>query len=146
MATETIGFWPGVSLEQLPTIAKALWSLLPAPCFVALEAEMGCGKTTLVRALLEEVAITHFEGSPTFALIQPYDSPQNGAVYHLDCYRIENEQEIQNLGLEELFDENAYFLVEWPQKIEAIIPNPHFRLYIRIEPDQSREITLRYDH
>lgn len=146
MATETIGFWPGVSLEKLPCIAKAIWALLPAPCFVALEAEMGCGKTTLVRALLEAAKIAHFEGSPTFALIQPYESPSKSKIYHLDCYRIENEQEIYNLGLEELFDEQAYFLVEWPQKIEQIIPNPHFRLYIRIEPDQNREITLRYDH
>jgi tRNA threonylcarbamoyladenosine biosynthesis protein TsaE len=101
MATETIGFWPGVSLEQLPKIAKAIWSLLPAPCFVALEAEMGCGKTTLVRSLLEEAAIAHFEGSPTFALIQPYDSPQKGVIYHLDCYRIENEQEIQMKRIEQ---------------------------------------------
>lgn len=146
MATETIGFWPGVSPAQLPTIAKAIWALLPAPCFVALEAEMGCGKTTLVRALLEAAEIAHFEGSPTFALIQPYESPSKGKIYHLDCYRIENEREIYNLGLEELFDEQAYFLVEWPQKIAQVIQNPHYRLYIRIEPDQNREITLHYDH
>jgi tRNA threonylcarbamoyladenosine biosynthesis protein TsaE len=146
MAIETIGFWTGVKQENLPTIAKSVWDLLPQPCFVALEADMGCGKTTLVRSLLEAVEVPHFEGSPTFALVQAYESPVTGTVYHLDCYRIENQQELNNLGLEELFDENAYFLVEWPQKIESIIPKQHYRLYIRIEPDQSREITLRYDH
>ena len=146
MATETIGHWSKVHLADLPALAKVIWELIPEPCFMALEAEMGCGKTTLVRALREAAQIAHFEGSPTFALIQGYDSPTKGAIYHLDCYRIENEHELQNLGLEELFDENAYFLVEWPQKITTIIPKPHFRLYIRIEPDQSREITLRYDH
>ena len=146
MATETIGFWTGVRQENLPLLAKNIWELLAQPCFVALEAEMGCGKTTLVSALLEAAGVAHFEGSPTFALVQAYDSPVKGAIYHLDCYRIENEQELRNLGLEELFDENAYFLVEWPQKIETILPKPHFRLYIRIEPDFSREITLRYDH
>jgi tRNA threonylcarbamoyladenosine biosynthesis protein TsaE len=146
MTTETIGFWTGVKLENLPTIAKQIWDLIPQPCFVALEADMGCGKTTLVRSLLNTAGVSQFEGSPTFALVQAYDSPEKGPVYHLDCYRIENEQELRNLGLEELFDENAYFLVEWPHKIETIIPKPHYRLYIRIEPDQSREITLRYDY
>jgi tRNA threonylcarbamoyladenosine biosynthesis protein TsaE len=146
MPTELLGQWSKIGLKQLPEVATAIWALLPQPCFVALEAEMGCGKTTFVRALLEAAAVTQFEGSPTFALIQQYEGSQRGRMYHLDCYRIENEQEIYNLGLEELFDENAYFFVEWPQKIERIIPKPHFRLYIRIEPDFSREITLRYDH
>ena len=146
MASESIGFWTGVRQENLSAVAKNIWELLPQPCFVALEAEMGCGKTTLVSSLLMAAGVAHFEGSPTFALVQNYNSPVKGAIYHLDCYRIENEQELPNLGLEELFDENAYFLVEWPQKIETIVPKPHFRLYIRIEPDQSREITLRYDH
>lgn len=146
MATETIGFWTGVRQENLPALAKHIWELLPQPCFVALEAEMGCGKTTLVRSLLEAVGVLQFEGSPTFAIVQAYDSPVKGAIYHLDSYRIENEHELRNLGLEELFDEKAYFLVEWPQKIDTIIPKQHYRLYIRIEPDLSREITLRYDH
>ena len=146
MATETIGFWPGVSLEQLPTIAKSIWSLLPAPCFVALEAEMGCGKTTLVRALLDVAAVAHFEGSPTFALIQPYDSPQKGTVYHLDCYRIENETDLLNLGLEELFEQKAVFFVEWSEKIEQILPHHLFWLYIRTNPDLSRTLELYHDN
>ena len=146
MPTEIIRSWTKIRLEDLHSIAKEIWTLLSKPALLALDAEMGSGKTTLVRALLQEAQIAHFEGSPTFAIVQNYESPSKGQVYHLDCYRIENEHELQNLGLEELFDEKAYFFVEWPQKITTIIPKPHFRLYIRIEPDQTREITLRYDH
>lgn len=146
MPTEIIQTWSQIELQDLASVAKELWSLLPESCLLALEAEMGCGKTTLVRALLQEVQIVHFEGSPTFAIVQGYQSPTKGPIYHLDCYRIENEQEIPNLGLEELLDSSAYFFIEWPQKIETILPKPHFRLYIRIESDLSREITLHYDH
>ncbi len=146
MTTNRIGFWPHVSEDMLPNIAKAIWSFLSKPSFIAIDAEMGAGKTTMVRALLNTAGIPHFEGSPTFAIIQAYDSPIAGAIYHLDCYRIENERELPNLGLDELFDENAHFFVEWPQKIAPIIPKQHFTLYIRIEPDQCREISLCYDH
>ena len=75
MATESIGFWTGVRQENLSAVAKNIWELLPQPCFVALEAEMGCGKTTLVSSLLMAAGVAHFEGSPTFALVQNYDSP-----------------------------------------------------------------------
>jgi tRNA threonylcarbamoyladenosine biosynthesis protein TsaE len=146
MPTEIIRSWTNIRLEELHSIAKEIWTLLPQANLVALDAEMGSGKTTLVHALLQEAQITHFEGSPTFAIVQAYESPSKGPIYHLDCYRIENENELLNLGLEELLDSNAYFFIEWPQKIETILPKPHFRLYIRIESDLSREITLHYDY
>lgn len=146
MPTKLIGKWPKAGLDDLRLIAKEIWALVDEPSLIALAAPMGSGKTTLVRSLLQEAAIEHFEGSPTFAIVLGYKSPSKGAIYHLDCYRIENEAELVNLGLEELFDSRAYFFVEWPEKIDAIIPKPHFRLYIRIETDQSREITLYHDH
>jgi tRNA threonylcarbamoyladenosine biosynthesis protein TsaE len=146
MPTEIIRSWTKIRLEDLDSIAKEIWTILPKPGLLALDAEMSSGKTTLVRALLQEAQIKHFEGSPTFAIVQGYDSPSKGPIYHLDCYRIENKHELLNLGLEELLDFNAYFFIEWPQKIETILPKPHFRLYIRIESDLSREITLHYDH
>lgn len=145
-SSKIIGYWPTVHLAQLPQIAKEIWALVPQPSLVGLQAEMGSGKTTLVKAILAQAQIEHFEGSPTFSIVQSYLSPNKGPIYHLDCYRIEEAEEIPNLGLEELLDENAYFFIEWPQNITEILPNQHFWLYIRSNADQSREITLCHDH
>lgn len=145
-SSKIIGYWPMVHLAELPQIAKEIWTYLPQPSIIGLHAEMGSGKTTLVKTLLAQAQIDHFEGSPTFSIVQSYLSPDKGPIYHLDCYRIEDTEEIPNLGLEELLDEQAYFFIEWPQNITEILPSQHFWLYIRSNADQSREITLCHDH
>ena len=147
MPTEIIRSWTKIRLKDLDSIAKEIWNLLPKRGLLALDAEMGSGKTTLIRALLQEAQIAHFEGSPTYAIVQNYESPSKGKVYHLDCYRIENERDLAQLGLDELFEENAYFFVEWPDKIENILPEHANWLYIRCEPEgELREIVLHYDN
>ncbi|MFM6947228.1 MAG: tRNA (adenosine(37)-N6)-threonylcarbamoyltransferase complex ATPase subunit type 1 TsaE [Flavobacteriales bacterium] len=138
--------WPSVRAEELASVAQEIWALLKTYSFVAVIGEMGAGKTTTIAALVQASEITHFEGSPTFAIVQAYLSPTKAKIYHLDCYRIENETELINLGLEELFDETAYFFVEWPEKIKQILPFPHYWLYIRTNPDQSRTLELYHDN
>jgi tRNA threonylcarbamoyladenosine biosynthesis protein TsaE len=146
MPTELRAKWSNVGLETLPALAQDIWSHLPAPYILTLQAEMGSGKTTLVRHLLAATQIEYFQGSPTFAIVNSYNDTTKGVIYHLDCYRIENEQEVLRLGLEDLLDSTAYIFIEWPEKIQTFIPKPHFRLYIRIESDLSREMTLYYDY
>ncbi|MEN9699100.1 MAG: ADP-binding protein [Bacteroidota bacterium] len=146
MERAVIKQWKADSPEAYAIIAKELFDCLPMPAFVAIEAPMGAGKTTFVRALLETAACPHFEGSPTFAIVQSYDTPTYGLIYHLDCYRIENERDLEQLGLDELFDELAYFFVEWPQNVQSILPQQCFWLYIRIETDLSRTLILCHDH
>lgn len=146
MPTELRAKWANVGLETLPALAQEIWALMPKPCILTLDAEMGSGKTTLVRHLLGATQIDHFQGSPTFAIVNSYKDTSKGVIFHLDCYRIENEQEVLHLGLEDLLDSAAYIFIEWPEKIQSFIPKPHFRLYIRIESDLSREMTLYYDY
>jgi tRNA threonylcarbamoyladenosine biosynthesis protein TsaE len=146
MQREIKGYWTQVSLEKLSQVTREIWELIGENSFISLSAEMGSGKTTIVRSLLKQAQIDHFEGSPTFAIVQHYISPTKHKIYHLDCYRIETENELINLGLHELFDSPGYFFVEWPEKITSLIPIPHFTLYIRIESETSREITLCYDY
>jgi len=146
MPTELRAKWANVGLETLPALSEEIWALMPKPCILTLDAEMGSGKTTLVRHLLGATQIDHFQGSPTFAIVNSYKDTSKGVIYHLDCYRIENEQEVLHLGLEDLLDSTAYIFIEWPEKIQTFIPKPHFRLYIRIESDLSREMTLYYDY
>jgi tRNA threonylcarbamoyladenosine biosynthesis protein TsaE len=141
-----LGAWTSQQAEDLTAISKEIWGLLPNPAFVAIEGEMGAGKTTTVAALIQAADITHFEGSPTFAIVQSYHSPIRGNIYHLDCYRIEDQEELINLGLEELIEENATFFIEWPEKINEILPLQHYWLYIRMNPDMSRTLALYHDY
>jgi tRNA threonylcarbamoyladenosine biosynthesis protein TsaE len=141
-----IASWPSVTPSNLRDVAAEIWSFLTPAAFVAVEGEMGTGKTTTIASLLQAAQIDYFEGSPTFAIVQAYLSSTKGKIYHLDCYRIENEAELINLGLEELFDETAHFFVEWPEKIKQILPFQHFWLYIRTNPDLSRTLELYHDN
>ncbi|MFZ9612605.1 MAG: tRNA (adenosine(37)-N6)-threonylcarbamoyltransferase complex ATPase subunit type 1 TsaE [Crocinitomicaceae bacterium] len=139
--------WEHLTLESLSGVAKELIDLIPRPVFVAIQGEMGAGKTTFVQNVLRGLGIEKPDGSPTYAIIHEYLNPEGVKVYHLDCYRIENEQDILQLGLDELFEENAYFFVEWPDKIEKILPEDANWLYIRCEPlGELREIVLNYDN
>ena len=139
--------WEKVELESLSSVAAELIHLLSKPCFVAIQGEMGAGKTTFVQALLRELGIPDPNGSPTYAIVHEYRSHIGVSIYHLDCYRIENERDLAQLGLDELFEENAYFFVEWPDKIENILPEHANWLYIRCEPEgELREIVLNYDN
>jgi tRNA threonylcarbamoyladenosine biosynthesis protein TsaE len=139
--------WEHVPLESLASVATALVELLSKPSFVAIQGEMGAGKTTFVQALLRELGIEHPDGSPTYAIVHEYVTKLGKKAFHLDCYRIENERDLAQLGLDELFEENAYFFVEWPDKIENILPEHANWLYIRCEPEgELREIVLNYDN
>jgi tRNA threonylcarbamoyladenosine biosynthesis protein TsaE len=139
--------WGNVALESLTSVAAELIQLLSKPSFLAIQGEMGAGKTTFVQALLKELGIQNPDGSPTYAIVHEYATFLGTKAYHLDCYRIENERDLTQLGLDELFDENAYFFVEWPDKIEKILPEHTNWLYIRCEPEgELREIVLNYDN
>jgi tRNA threonylcarbamoyladenosine biosynthesis protein TsaE len=139
--------WERISLESLALVADELLSLFPQPVFIAIQGEMGAGKTTFVQALLRSLGIEKPDGSPTYAIAHEYIRTTGSKIYHLDCYRIENEQDQTQLGLEELFEEHAYFFVEWPDKIEHILPEHTNWLYIRCEPEgELREIVLHYDN
>ncbi|MEN9988972.1 MAG: hypothetical protein RLZZ585_2011 [Bacteroidota bacterium] len=139
--------WEHVPLESLSMVATELITLISNPSFIAIQGEMGAGKTTFVQTLLRELGIEHPDGSPTYAIVHEYVTKSETKAYHLDCYRIENERDLAQLGLDELFEENAYFFVEWPDKIENILPEHANWLYIRCEPEgELREIVLNYDN
>ena len=107
----------------------------------------GAGKTTFVQVLLKSLGISEPDGSPTYAIVHEYRLSNGPDIYHLDCYRIENERDLAQLGLDELFEQNAFFFVEWPQKIEKILPDNAKWLYIRCAPESElREIVLTYDN
>jgi tRNA threonylcarbamoyladenosine biosynthesis protein TsaE len=139
--------WKNCALADLPKVASELLSLFSSPTFFAIEGDMGAGKTTFVQVLLKSLGISEPDGSPTYAIVHEYRLSNGPDIYHLDCYRIENERDLAQLGLDELFEQNAFFFVEWPQKIEKILPDNAKWLYIRCAPESElREIVLTYDN
>ena len=107
---------------------------------VGLEGDLGAGKTTLARAVLRALGVEENVPSPTFTLVQSYDT-QHLSVRHYDLYRIENAAELDELGLDEALDEGAA-LIEWPERAFGRLPSDMLHVKLRIEGDTSRRADL----
>ncbi|MBQ5879873.1 MAG: tRNA (adenosine(37)-N6)-threonylcarbamoyltransferase complex ATPase subunit type 1 TsaE, partial [Alistipes sp.] len=111
------------SEEELSKVARLLLDALGDRTVVALRGEMGAGKTTLVRAIAEELGVEDQVTSPTFALVNQYEGNDGQRLFHFDFYRIDDEREAFDLGYEEYFYSGDLCLVEWPEKIERLMPD-----------------------
>lgn len=110
----------------------------------AFEGQMGAGKTTFIKHLCEQMGTDDVVNSPTFAIVNVYDValPYPGEVYHFDCYRLKDIREAMDFGAEEYLYSGNYCFIEWPDKIEPLLPDD--TVYIRIVPqaDGSRLLTV----
>lgn len=103
--------------------------------------EMGAGKTTLIKALLKSLGAEDIGSSPTFSLVNVYETP-NGTVNHFDFYRIKDESEAWDIGFEEYLDSGAWNFIEWPQKIENFIEEEHQKVEILVQENDRRKLIL----
>ena len=113
----------------------------------AFEGQMGAGKTTFIKQLCQEMGTMDVVNSPTFAIVNVYDveRPYPGEVYHFDCYRLKDIREAMDFGAEEYLYSGNYCFIEWPEKIESLLPDD--TVYIRIvpQPDGDRLLTVETD-
>lgn len=107
--------------------------------------DMGAGKTTFIRALAERLGVDPEEAnSPSFSIINEYRSDTTAElIYHFDLYRLENVEEAFDIGVEDYFDSGALCLLEWPERIEELLPDDTVRVDIRVNPDESRDLIIR---
>ena len=119
------------SLSELPSVARAVVESLEGRNVVLLCGGMGAGKTTLVSRIAAYLGSEDGVTSPTFALVNQYMDRNSNPIYHFDFYRIDNIEEVFDLGYEEYFYSGDLCLVEWPEKIEALIPDDV--MIVRIE-------------
>lgn len=104
--------------------------------------DMGAGKTTFVKYLLETFNAKNQVTSPTFSLINEYQLPEGKKIYHLDLYRLETTEEALNIGIEEYLDSGELIIIEWPQLIEPLLDENHHTLKIQVLPNQNRKINF----
>lgn len=119
------------SLSELPALAAKIISNYDTR-IIAFYGEMSAGKTTFIKSLCEHLGVSKSEiCSPTYAIVNEYESNEGLKIYHFDFYRIKNEQEAFDMGYEDYFYSEAYCFIEWPEKIANLLP-PNF-LKVSIE-------------
>lgn len=108
----------------------------------AFDGAMGAGKTTFIKKLVEQMGSVDIVNSPTFAIVNVYDveQPYKGEVYHFDCYRLKDLREAMDFGAEEYLYSGNYCFIEWPEKIEALLPDD--TVWVKIEPQENGDRLL----
>lgn len=121
----------GVSLEMLPQAAAQIASILQPGHVILVDAPMGYGKTTLAKQLVAALGGNAQEvTSPTFSLVQSYPLSSNRVFHHIDLYRLDNTEDLYDLGMESYLTNNAIVYIEWPQHYADAGFEAHFRLSI----------------
>jgi tRNA threonylcarbamoyladenosine biosynthesis protein TsaE len=103
---------------------------------------MGAGKTTLIKALVAALGVQNATSSPTFSLVNEYHTESNGPVYHFDVYRIKDETEAYDFGMDEYLYSGHWCFVEWPEKIPTLIPQEHSTIKIKALSETTRELEM----
>jgi tRNA threonylcarbamoyladenosine biosynthesis protein TsaE len=131
-----------VGLPELGEVANEIAGKstdIPVWLFIG---EMGAGKTTLIKALGRALGVVDTMGSPTFSIVNEYETDQKGTIYHFDFYRIKNESEAYNIGVDEYFYSGHPCFVEWPDKIPSLIPDRYGKVEIQAENNTHRTIVI----
>lgn len=130
------------SLKQTIALAAQFASQLSPGDVVALEGDLGAGKTQFARGIVQGLGgDPSTVSSPTFVLMNIYDTPR-GKVYHLDAYRISGAADLEAIGFDELLDQGGYVLVEWWQKVRDVIPTRHWTVNLTTTGARARRITI----
>jgi len=101
---------------------------------------MGAGKTTFVKALCETMGVTDTVNSPTFAIVNEYDTPEGRPIYHFDFYRIKRLAEVYDMGYEDYFYGRGLCFIEWPELVEELLPDDTVKVTIEEMPDGTRQV------
>ena len=128
-------------LNELESVVQQVWEAKKQFKIWTFNASMGSGKTTFINALCKFLKIEELGSSPTFSIINEYKSETVGVVYHLDLYRLKDEQEILDVGIEDIIDSGHYCFIEWPEKTLFLLPDK-CTIQIDLLEDGKRRITF----
>ncbi|MCI4667254.1 MAG: tRNA (adenosine(37)-N6)-threonylcarbamoyltransferase complex ATPase subunit type 1 TsaE [Bacteroidia bacterium] len=137
---------PGQSYvsEQLSdnfSIAESILDSCKDVRIFAFYGEMGAGKTTLIKSFCEVLGVTERVNSPTFGLVHTYKGANN-SIFHFDFYRIKTSDEAYEMGVDEYFTSGEYCFIEWPQRVQDILPSETASIYLEVDESLKRIITI----
>ena len=113
---------------------------------VLLIGNLGAGKTTLAKGIVEGRGVTSGDNvsSPTFTLVHQYGDDSTEVIFHIDLYRLDEEREVETLGLRDLFAGSSLVLLEWAERFPSLLPERRTEVRIRALDDEEREIAITY--
>jgi tRNA threonylcarbamoyladenosine biosynthesis protein TsaE len=129
------------SLDEIEDVARSVVAQNPEKV-ILFYGEMGVGKTTFIKELAKELGVTEATSSPTFSLVNEYQSIYNQVVYHFDFYRLKKETEALDIGVEEYLYSGSWCFIEWAEQIPNLIPESYSVISIKELPDGRRALEL----
>lgn len=130
-------------LDEIKEIAKKIIQSGTSKT-LAFYGPMGAGKTTLIKAIVKELGGKDEVSSPTFGLVNEYEYKDGGLLgYHFDFYRLNDESEAMDMGIEDYFKTESWIFIEWSEKISNLLPKEITKLYVEILDSEKRRITIR---
>lgn len=134
--------WRINQLEEIKDVAQQFLDYVGDRTIFALYGPMGVGKTTFVKAIAECLEVEDDVSSPTFAIVNEYLTKKGNSIYHFDFYRVNNISEALDFGYEEYFYSGNKCFIEWPDKIEELLPETIVNCYFNENADGSRELEV----
>jgi len=131
------------SLATISDAAKEFISQMGDSKVFAFYGSMGAGKTTFIKAICEELGVEDVVNSPTFAIINEYNTGKGDQIFHFDFYRINKIEEAYDFGYEDYFYSGNLCFIEWPEKIKNLLPANVIEVHITENENGEREVALR---
>ena len=134
-----------IKIESLDKIDEAALEFIRAMgdnTVFAFHGDMGAGKTTFIKAVCENLGVSDTINSPTFAIVNEYRSDSGELIYHFDFYRINKIEEVFDFGYEDYFYSGSLCFIEWPEKVDTLLPKDTVNVYVKVQEDGSREVSL----
>jgi tRNA threonylcarbamoyladenosine biosynthesis protein TsaE len=126
--------------SDLVTVAELLLSKFPSYRFFSFYGEMGAGKTAFIKVICEKLDSTDIVNSPTFSIVNVYKTKYFKQIFHFDFYRLKSLEEVYDIGYEDYFYSDSYCFVEWPEKIESLLPDNHVKVYIDVDQSDGTRV------
>ena len=130
-------------LDEIDNAAKSFLQFTAPGRVFAFYGEMGTGKTTFILAVCKELKVNDQMGSPTYSIINQYQTNQTGMIYHMDLYRLKNEEEAIQAGIEDCLYSGNYCFIEWPERAAGILPDHTVAVSISSLNNDTRKLTIK---